>query len=1069
LLDGRTSEAAFFGRLDERDRLRRLADETLSGRPSLVVVSGPAGIGKTSLVRSAIRDLEGEISTVVTMRCSEFAASPHEPLARLSVITGGPIDGFGSYGTGDRSAPDAMLARGAERRAATALVSDVLDAVTGPTLLVIDDLHWAGSPVLDVVELLVMELTTEPSPAVMLVLVTRPLPPGHATAARLARLEREALLPRIDLAPIDEATNADLVRSRLPLASTALIGYVHRSACGNPLLALATTEFLEHRGIPQTLSAADPRAWSAHVPDSIGHDPLAGWLAGLPADLTRLCGLAAAIGGDFDLDTAELISGAGGGADRVAPEAARSALVAQLRAAVDARVLGADDRWFWFRDDAVRDHLYRTLSRADRQTVHARLAIGLLERSPGDPELAICVGRHLLASGERFDGLPEAVDALAAAARAAFAAKSWDDAGRFFEAHLSMAADCAAAGAPAGRPVPTERFELLLEVGLAHCLNAEPRGAASRLREAVTLAEELGDEERRARALVPLLRIETASTPSALSTPAAVPALDVFLDEARDPKARAVVLQARAESLITAGRVADGERDGRLALDLAVDADEREIAASADRVLGFAALMRLAPAEAIERFRRAHDVVVRSGDWFGSDTLATRLAFAHVAAGELERSQDWGERALSDAVEHRDFTNEALVNSALGIAAQLRGDFALARRHLDLGASQGRRAGCVPAQLCAASAKVLCLLGVDDRAGAARTLAAAGNPLPAVTRALWALIDGHGAEGLSDIPCGLTDPLIGAAGAALLLASRESGVDTVARIELLEEAIAQGGELPTTLPISNRRALAAALVANEEHEAALGHLEAAEQRWREEQAYTELVEVLIAAAEVNGAVGQRDRSELQASEADRLAERLGMPGARRRARQLHQLGHTTPPQQPGGVDGVILMSDVVGSTTVSSQHGDQAYYDLVMDHHHVVRKRLTDHGGVEFSEGGDSLFAWFVAPEDAIECAIAIQLDAARLRRVGRPLSIRIGVAGGQPFFSGGRPYGSVVNRAAGLTEQARPHQIIVDETMLARVGPVITDFATRSAELKGFGWHTIGVLEVSGLGITES
>lgn len=154
----------------------------------------------------------------------------------------------------------------------------------------------------------------------------------------------------------------------------------------------------------------------------------------------------------------------------------------------------------------------------------------------------------------------------------------------------------------------------------------------------------------------------------------------------------------------------------------------------------------------------------------------------------------------------------------------------------------------------------------------------------------------------------------------------------------------------------------------------------------------------------------------------------------------------------------VLVSDIVGSTMVSLRQGDDAYYRLVMSHHRLVRGRLRELGGVEFSEGGDSLLAWFATATVALECAVGILLDTA-LGDAGPGLAIKVGVAGGSSYLSAGRPYGSVVSRAVRLSAVAEPGQVIVDEFVLARTGAFIGGYTVSDVELRDLGRLTVGLL----------
>jgi DNA-binding CsgD family transcriptional regulator/tetratricopeptide (TPR) repeat protein len=119
-------------------RLRALAEAAASGDGRLVLLTGEAGIGKSALLHRLVDDLDGGIR-VWSGACERlFAARPLGPLADMLP-----------------QLPDEVA--GAVRRAAPAheVLPSLLEALHAtPTLLVIEDVHWADEATLDLVALL---------------------------------------------------------------------------------------------------------------------------------------------------------------------------------------------------------------------------------------------------------------------------------------------------------------------------------------------------------------------------------------------------------------------------------------------------------------------------------------------------------------------------------------------------------------------------------------------------------------------------------------------------------------------------------------------------------------------------------------------------------------------------------------------------------------------------------------------------------------------------------------------------------------------------------------------------
>jgi hypothetical protein len=121
------------GRLLERDgavaAFRAAVDRAVTGAGSTVLLTGEAGIGKTSLVRSCLSGLDGGVR-ILAGGCDDLLA-PRTlgPLRDAARSTGGPLERALSEGT-----PDEIFAGMAEELGRPP-----------PTVLVIEDAHWADA------------------------------------------------------------------------------------------------------------------------------------------------------------------------------------------------------------------------------------------------------------------------------------------------------------------------------------------------------------------------------------------------------------------------------------------------------------------------------------------------------------------------------------------------------------------------------------------------------------------------------------------------------------------------------------------------------------------------------------------------------------------------------------------------------------------------------------------------------------------------------------------------------------------------------------------------------------
>ena len=142
------SRPFLFGRQRERTWLRQALGTTLDGHGSLILVSGEAGIGKTTLVEDLAWQASERGALVLSGGCFELTTSPPY----------GPwLNAFGSYSstkdlptlppslqgceTGESGSPNDLF-RQAQR------FLETLSARV-PLVLILEDLHWADQPSLD--------------------------------------------------------------------------------------------------------------------------------------------------------------------------------------------------------------------------------------------------------------------------------------------------------------------------------------------------------------------------------------------------------------------------------------------------------------------------------------------------------------------------------------------------------------------------------------------------------------------------------------------------------------------------------------------------------------------------------------------------------------------------------------------------------------------------------------------------------------------------------------------------------------------------------------------------------
>lgn len=224
-----------LGRADEQRRLLRELAAARSGHRQVVVVSAPAGGGKSHLLRRVLAD--GDVAIAAGVAFPPLGSRSLDPLLALLADLGGAADGDG----GDRLGE--TLARAATRRARLE-----------PSVIVIDDVHWATPEAVAALARAIAATAADVPLAWILSMRT----------SALASLEAVVGLAdaRVELAPLARADREKLLSARLgALPETVRRHVADRPERGNPLylehLAAAIREGSAEGGeLPRTLHEA---------------------------------------------------------------------------------------------------------------------------------------------------------------------------------------------------------------------------------------------------------------------------------------------------------------------------------------------------------------------------------------------------------------------------------------------------------------------------------------------------------------------------------------------------------------------------------------------------------------------------------------------------------------------------------------------------------------------------------------------------------------------------------------------------------------------------------------------
>jgi class 3 adenylate cyclase len=397
------SAAPFIGRDTELELLARTWTRASSElHPQLVTLVGPSGIGKTRLTLEFAARVESAGGRIFSGRPLPYgAAASYWAFGQVirdasGIFANDPADVasdklaeraaslFPATEAQELAAHLSIMARLAEdtvddRRVLFASAQRFLEALAReqPTLVVLEDLHWADESLLELVEGLSARLQDVP-----LLLLALARPEFLDARPSWARLPTNLT---IQLQALAEAHTRDLARRLLSGASDreAVAERVEQAAGGNPL-------FVEE--LAAWLSEGDT-ASAAGVPANI-KTIIAARLDQLPAPERQVILDASVIGDFFWQGTLEALGGDGTLVERLHALERRGL----IRHSPASRIHG--DQELSFKHGLVREVAYATLPKAARRQRHAVVA-RFLEQVAGDPSAyAAILAHHWREAGE---------------------------------------------------------------------------------------------------------------------------------------------------------------------------------------------------------------------------------------------------------------------------------------------------------------------------------------------------------------------------------------------------------------------------------------------------------------------------------------------------------------------------------------------------------------------------------------------------------------------------------------------------------------------------------------------
>ena len=393
-ITGLDPESVLLEREGELATLSAWFDEMQrESRGRLAFVGSEAGGGKTALLRRFCDDHRG-LARILSGACDAlFTPRPLGPLLDVAQLAGGELE--------------AVVQSGAMPHDVTAVLVRELHK-HAPTIVVIEDLHWADEATLDVLRLLCRRIESVPA----LVLASYrddELEYTHPLRLVLGELATARATGRLRLAPLSEAA---VVRMAEPYAIDA--AELYRRTSGNPFF------------VTEVLAAGE-----AAIPATV-RDAVLARVARLDSASRNVLEAVAVVPPQAELWLLELL----------APDA-----VGHVEDCIASGTLRPDGLGVAFRHELARIAVEQSLPADRRVALHRRALAALADPPRGEPDLAR-VAHHAEAAGDveavrRF--APEAAERAASLGAHREAAAQYALALRFADG------------------IPTERLGELLE------------------------------------------------------------------------------------------------------------------------------------------------------------------------------------------------------------------------------------------------------------------------------------------------------------------------------------------------------------------------------------------------------------------------------------------------------------------------------------------------------------------------------------------------------------------------------------------------------------------------------
>ncbi|MBI5571764.1 MAG: AAA family ATPase [Desulfomonile tiedjei] len=418
-----------YGRSAETETLMQAFERARAGRKELILVSGVPGIGKTSLVREIYKPVTSHNGYFISGKFDQYQRNvPYlavveafrdlvrqlltERRSELAAWKGSLLDGLGPNGRVITDViPEIELIIGPQppvpdlgpveaRNRFNVVFQDFLRVfcrAERPLVVFLDDLQWADTPSLTLLELMMTDWRTR-SLFVIAAYRDNEVGPGHPLMMTLHSMrDRQVIMNQIVLVPLGIEQISELACDTLRRdgeSARPLAELVYQKTAGNPFFVKEFLKSLATDGLVEFDHKAGQWTWDLkriqeqNITDNVVH-LMGRRILQLPQETQEVCKLAACLGSQFALDGLAVVR-------QQTEKEALSALWAGVQSGV---ILPIGDAYksiqldvpesipaskieFKFSHDRIQQAAYSLIQEGERPAVHLLVGQLLLRHTP---------------------------------------------------------------------------------------------------------------------------------------------------------------------------------------------------------------------------------------------------------------------------------------------------------------------------------------------------------------------------------------------------------------------------------------------------------------------------------------------------------------------------------------------------------------------------------------------------------------------------------------------------------------------------------------------------------------